>query len=107
MSKFNVYHAPTATGPWTLANPTPLDAAASGHNTYTVSGLDHAANYFIAVIGGVEQGGQFFAFANQPIGPLAEGILEIGALRPESILARTFSPTVSGIDSLGHEFGVV
>jgi hypothetical protein len=106
--KFNVYYSISENGPWILANSSPLDADTSGHNSYTVSGLDHGATYFLSIIGGMVEDNEFFPMITQHIGPNTTGLItDINALlKPALAKGITFAPMVDTDDNLGHEFTV-
>jgi len=107
-TKFNIYYANTPTGPWTLANTTPLDKV-DGLNEYTISGLDLNKEYYVRIIGGtLNNEGEFVSLMNQPIGPNTEGArTDIEALPSASILVKPHAPKTTSTTNLGHEFEVV
>lgn len=104
-TKFNVYYATTANGPWTLANDTPIDRATSGLTQYTISGLNRNTLYYIAIIGGTMDGSDFVPLVSQPIGPKSSGAGDVN-VNKVIFSAKTFAPNISTEDILSHQFEV-
>ena len=68
-TKFNIYYATSANGPWTLVNTEPLDRVADG-NTYTISGLQENTSYFVNIVGGIiNTSDEFVPLINKPCIP--------------------------------------
>ena len=105
-TKFNVYYATTPTGPWTLANTTPIDRI-DGGNSYTVTGLQSDTLYYFKVVPGtVDEDDNFIPHISQPIGPVPEGAGDVTTRPGIPIAARTFSPKKVSSDSLSMQFEV-
>ena len=66
--KYNVYYSTSPTGPWTLDNPVPLDNVQGGTG-YTITGLKKGAIYYVSIVGGIMQDGEFVPLMSQPIRP--------------------------------------
>lgn len=103
--KYRVYFATTANGPWTLVNDTLIDDVPSG-NSHTITGLNANTKYFVTVVGGVEEDGDFFPLITQPI-----GVSPIEAGDVHSVETTVFSEVTSGSQTeteadLDHEFTI-
>ena len=66
--KFNIYHSLSATGPWTLSSPTPIDFSEDGEQSTTVSGLNPGTYYYLRIIGGKIVDDTFIPFMGQVVG---------------------------------------
>jgi hypothetical protein len=104
-TKFNIYYATTANGPWTLANEDPITRIAAG-NEYTVTGLKRDTLYYVAIVGGYEDSNEFVPLTSQAIGPKSGGVggVEVQSAAPFAV--RTFTPSITSEGYLGHQFGV-
>ena len=71
--KFNIYYSTSVTGPWILANETPLDPDPTGYNMYNITGLQSNTVYYIQIVGGVMVDGEFSPLMSQSIGPVNQG----------------------------------
>lgn len=106
-TKFNIYYSPTPTGPWTLANPSPIDRD-SVLNEYTVTGLNFSTQYYLTIVGGEVEDNEFLPHISQAIGPNNMGAGNVDIVTDEVFLTRTFLPGVTDLsDPLGHTFEVV
>lgn len=104
-TKFNIYYATTANGPWTLANSTPIDRVANG-NQYTVTGLEYNTLYYVAIVGGYESGTEFIPLASQIIGPKTSGAGGVEVQSTPPLAIRTFTPQIQEDSYISHEFTV-
>ena len=91
-TKFNVYHSLSIDGPWALANNTPVSFDASGHHSYSITGLKEDTQYYVVVIGGIVVDGEFLPLFYQPVGTQSQGLYVIEGVRlPNVMMAQTFS----------------
>lgn len=105
--KFNLYYSTSLDGPWTLANPTPIDFNPTGKHSYTITGLKQNTLYYVAVVGGQVEDDVFYPLLSQHIGPVAQGAGDIGTVKLLDVKAsRTFAPHINTSDALGHQFAV-
>lgn len=102
---YNVYYATTINGPWTLANPTPIDHDQLG-NEFTITGLTRGTLYYIQVVGGYMDGDEFIPLISQPIGPTPTGAKGIGAAPPLPIATREYVVRRVSEGALGGQFEV-
>ena len=105
-TKYNIYYATTPSGPWTLANVTPLDHV-DNLNSYTVTGLNTNTLYYFAIVGGeLNESDEFMPFISQPIGPKPNGAGDVSSSPVTLFTAQTFSPTVKSNNYLKMQFEV-
>ena len=83
--KYNVYYSSSPEGPWTLANLTPITHSDSG-NSYTITGLNSATRYYVTVLGGIEEDGEFIPLFQQPVGPYNYGLNDSPSLNKRNIM---------------------
>lgn len=104
--KYNVYYATSSTGPWTLANTTPIAHDLMG-NEYTIGGLTRGTLYYILVVGGyIDDDDEFVPLMDQPIGPTTYGAQGVGAAPVAPIAAREYITRKLANGSLGHKVTV-
>lgn len=103
--KYQIFYATTANGPWTLVNDTLIDDNPSG-NDFTITGLKPNTEYFVSVVGGVEEDGDFFPLITQPIGlnPAEAGNIQVVETTRYAVI--TSGTQGDADDSLDHEFTV-
>ena len=65
---FNIYYASTSTGPWTLANNSPILYSSTSNYGYTISNLQSKAVYYIKIIPGELIDDEFYPLVNESIG---------------------------------------
>lgn len=104
-TKFNIYYATTANGPWILANSTPIDRATSGLTQYIISGLNRNTLYYIAIVGGTMDGSDFVPLVSQSIGPKPSGAGDV-SVNKMIFSAKTFMPNINTEDVLSHQFEI-
>lgn len=110
--KYNIYYSSYANGPWTLANDTPVDHV-DEEMSFFIPDLDPNTRYYITVIGGYIENGEFIRLESQPIGPNNIGANALltnvggGVSAPPSVEIVTNSPKISTEGSLMHVFAVV
>lgn len=104
--KFNVYFSTASSGPWTLANSTPLDHIPAG-NEYLLTGLKSGAKYFVTIVGGVIENGGFIPLISQPVGPESSPAAGVGIAPSTMVQVVNFLPRINASSVLGHRFGVV
>ena len=105
-TKFNIYYATSPTGPWTLANLTPLDRVEAVQR-YTITGLSTDTTYYVSIVGGVLDAlDNFIPLISQPIGPNQVGAGDQSKNPASPIAVRTFSPQINVSSVLGHQYGL-
>lgn len=102
--KYNVYYSTFPKGPWTLANPTPLDHDPAG-NEYTISGLKLGATYYFVVVGGYIEDEEFIPLVTQHIGPDGQGARGVASAPIAPLIIREHVVTrVEEGEGLRHQF---
>jgi hypothetical protein len=105
--KFNIYYSVSSSGPWTLANSTPIDRIAAGQE-YTITGLATNTQYFIAIVPGtLDEDDSFLPLLSQAIGEEGVKAGGIETVKVPVFAARTFAPsiTITGTP-MGHKFTI-
>lgn len=105
--KFNIYYSSKEKGPWTLANPIPLDNVPGALQQYVVSGLTMDATYYFSIIGGVIEGGEFVPLISQPISNTPTGAGWINKVSSKIVAAQAFIPRMITTAMLSQEFTVM
>lgn len=102
-TKFNIYYATSANGPWYLANDEPLDRIEEG-NEYTISGLRTNTKYYVAIVGGVVEDDEFIPYISQEVGPEAANAGDFVVVDSyPKYQVRTFAPKVPSTTKLGMQ----
>lgn len=101
--KYNVYYATQSNGPWTLSNSTPLDHV-SGGAEHTVTGLKYGSVYYISIVGGIIQDGEFVPLMTQHIRPGSHSASGISTAPMNPLKVRIFIPQIPEDASLSHQF---
>lgn len=105
-TKFNIYYATTANGPWELANATPISRDDDG-NQYTITGLQRDTLYYVTIVGGyLDEQSSFVPLVTQAIGPKPAGVGGVEAQTTPILITRTFSPDILDEAYLGHQFTI-
>jgi hypothetical protein len=106
--KYRIYYAQTSSGPWFLANEgSEVDHVSDDTMSYTITGLGSNVVYWVAIIGGYLQDGEFLPLLSQSIGPKRVGTQGAGEIISAQFKARTFAPHVRQEETLSHTFEVV
>lgn len=103
--KFNVYYKTDLSEPWVLANQTPITFDPAG-NEYTLEDLQPDTRYYLAIVPGLEENGEFTPYLNQAIGPTSNAVTDINSANVPTIQAKT-RVNASLNATLGNTFTVV
>jgi len=101
--KYNVYYSTQPNGPWTLSNTTPIDHV-DGGGEHTITGLKYNSLYYVSIVGGIIENGEFLPVMSQYIRPGSYGAAGIGTAPIEPIIIRSFIPSLTQDATLGHVF---
>lgn len=104
--KYNVYVSTSPDGPWVLDNPTPIDHDQTG-NEYTITDVIRGALYYIMVVGGYIDDGEFVPLMYQHIGPNPEGAQGVGTAPSVPMAVRNYVVRRKADSMLGHKFEVL
>lgn len=89
---YNVYYAVTEGSPWKLSNSSPLLHDVTG-NEYTITGLQAGVPYYVSIVAGRMEEGEFIPLMNQSLPYASRGAVDIsGAKGYPRYIIKTFSP---------------
>ena len=93
--KYNIYISTSANGPWALINEDPI-ADNQSLNRYVISGLVEDQIYYLKIVGGYEEHGNFIPLIRQPISNRKAGLVSIAdaAIAPLKVKHRSPVPPV-------------
>ena len=89
---YNIYYAITEDSPWKLSNSSPLLHDITG-NEYTITGLQTGVPYYVSIVAGRMEEGQFVPLIGQALPRTQRGIVDIsGAKSYPKYIIKTLSP---------------
>lgn len=89
---YNVYYALTENSPWRLSNSSPLLHDIEG-NEYTITGLQAGVQYYVSIVPGRMEEGEFVPLMTQSLPYAPRGAVDIsGAKSYPRYIIKTFSP---------------
>jgi hypothetical protein len=84
---YNIYYSQKKDGPWTKATSSPISDISTG-NSYTIGGLSSGVYYYIIIVGGILDSGNFLAQCGQAIGPVEDGAKTVYGLNVAKVKTR-------------------
>ncbi len=107
--KYNIYYSISLSGPWTLANSTPIDHS-DNVMEYFIGDLNPKTKYYINIIGGFfNDDNEFIELKSQPIGITNAGAGVVGSTPlagASSIEVITFGGNRIAEGNISHIFEV-